>query len=421
MGISTRFFALVCFILFPLAAFAQEAKQSRTTITAKLYGFVRGDAAVDTRLNASAFEGLFLLYPLDVNPDANGADLNKVSSAGFYSFNSRLGVDVGGLSVFDANVTARLEGDFAGFSGSFGANYSVLRIRQAYIKMGWEHSALTIGQTWHPLFGPVTPDVISLSVGAPFNPFNRSPMFRYDYQVGRFQLSAAAIYQFQFTSLGPAGKSNIYQRQGAIPEFYAGVTYAGKGFLAGAGFDYLTIAPRIQSVVDDNVYKVAERLGSPSATAYARYSTGLLNVAAKTIYGKNLSEQTMLGGYGVSSVDPVDGRQTYTNFAHSTSWVNVTYGKKYVGGIFAGYSKSLGSDKAIIPGSTLYMDGARIEHLYRLCGTFTYNIANFMFGAEYEMTTAGYGDGAMDYTTGRYHSTHEVTNHRVVGVIAYMF
>jgi predicted porin len=237
MKLSTLRNTLLLTLMIPAAATAQETKDK---ITADLYGFVRSDASIDSRMNASAFEGLFLLYPLDVLPDANGADLNDQGTAGMFSFNSRLGVNVGGLTLWNAKVTGRLEGDFAGFSGSFGANYSVLRVRQAFIKMAWTRSALTVGQTWHPLFGPVFPEVLSISVGAPFHPFNRSPLVRYDYNLGGVQLSAAAIWQFQFASGGPAGKSNIYQRQAGIPELYAGLSYTGGGLTLGAGFDYLT-------------------------------------------------------------------------------------------------------------------------------------------------------------------------------------
>ncbi len=400
---------------FPLAA------QEQARITANIYGFVRGDAAVDSRQNVSAFEGLFLLYPQDVVRDANGNDLNKLANGGFYSFNSRLGVNVGGLKLRQASVTGKLEADFAGFSGSFGANYSVLRIRLAYIKMDWERSALTAGQAWHPFFGPVTPDVISISVGAPFNPFNRSPQLRYDRQVGPVQLSAAAIWQFQFASQGPAGKSPVYQRNALLPEFYAGATFASGGFLAGAGVDYLTIKPRTQSTVDNNTYKVDESLGSFSAVAYAKFTSGLFSVGAKTIYGQNLASQTMLGGYGVRSTDALTGEREYTNFTNTTTWINATYGSKYKGGVFAGYSKNLGSDKALDPGAPLYVDGPRVDCLYRLVGTFSYNIPHFMLGAEYEMTTAAYGDGDMNLSSGRYPGSHNVTNHRIVGAISYIF
>ena len=420
IALPSTFFTLTT-VLTPLTAVAQQAQPESSKVTAGFYGFVRGDLFFDSRLNASSFERLFLLYPLDRRPDTDGADLNKVPGSSFFSFVSRAGVDVGGLRLFNAGLTAKIEADFAGFGSQFGSNRSLLRIRHAYIKMDWPRSALSIGQTWHPFFGPVQPDVLSLSVGAPFNPFSRTPQPRYDYRAGRFTLSGAAVYQFLFSSTGPEGKSHTYQSNAIMPELYAGATYSGGGLTAGAGLNYLTIKPRTQSQWNGNLYKVNERLGSLSLTAYAKYSAGLLSVGAKTVYGKNLGELTMLGGYGISAIDDHNGRQSYTNLTQSSNWLNITYGKKYMGSIFAGYTKNLGSDKALVPGSALYVDGAGVDYLYRLAGSFSFNVPHFKLGMEYEMTTAGYGDGAINYATGRYGSTHAVTNHRIAGVIMYMF
>ena len=213
---------ILLLLCFP--SFAQNTDHQLRKITTQFYGFVRGDGSFDTRRSATAFEGLFLLYPMDIERDAAGKDLNAYPTSGFYGFNSRAGVNVNGLRAFKADIIAQMEADFAGFSGSNG-NSSILRIRQAFIKMKWEKAALTIGQTWHPMFSFVTPDVISLSVGAPFNPFNRSPQMRIEYTPGDFNLLGAAIWQFQFISAGPEGKSNIYQRKALLPQLYVGAGY----------------------------------------------------------------------------------------------------------------------------------------------------------------------------------------------------
>ncbi len=61
--------------IFTLLLFTQVTAQETTNkIDYQFYGFVRGDASYDSRLNVNAFEGLFLLYPLDVNNDANSED-----------------------------------------------------------------------------------------------------------------------------------------------------------------------------------------------------------------------------------------------------------------------------------------------------------------------------------------------------------
>ncbi len=415
---------LLAFSCLSLTLFAEEpAEKPAPKIKAKVYGFVRGDASFDTRESVASFEGLFLLYPKDIRLDATGKDLSAVPSAGFYAFNSRVGLDITGAEVFKASLSGKIEADFAGFGGSFGSNFSVLRIRQAYIKMAWKRSNLIVGQTWHPLFGPVTPEVISLSVGAPFNPFNRSPLVRYNYTLGRFTFSGAAIWEFQFTSTGPGGKSTTYQRKAVWPEFYLGGDYRHGPWTAGAGLRYLTIKPRTESIQPDgSTYKVYESLGSLAGTVYANYTRNLLSVSLKTILGGNLADQTMLGGYGISAIEPVTGEQQYTNFLQSTTWAGVSYGKKFKGGLFGGYSRNLGSCKDLIENSAVYGEGLTLNELYRFCATFSYNVPHFMLGAEYEMTSGAYGDaGSFDYAKGRYTSSHSATNHRLVGVIAYLF
>ncbi len=416
-----KLFAVSFCFLFALGLFAQEDKNKFST---KFYGFVRGDYAYDTRQSVAPNEGLFFLYPKDKSLDANGEDLNAVANSGFYAFNSRAGLDVTG-SVWDATLLAKIEADFAGFSGA-NANSTVLRIRRAFMKMNWEKTSLLLGQEWHPMFLNVIPDVISLSAGAPFNVFNRSPQARLDYTINDFVLTGAALYQLQYTSAGPEGKTNNYQRNANVPELYLGVGYKKNNFQAGAFVDYLTLKPRTQASVETDastlIYKMDEHLSSFSYGAYAGYTHQLLSVSAKTILGQNLSDMCMLGGYGITQRDPATGKQEYTNFKHSTSWLNVSYGKKYKGNFFAGYTKNLGTDKALLQNTAVYGEGLNMNSLYRLVGTFSYNLSKFSLGLEYEMTSADYGDsGTFNWEKGKYNSTHNVMNHRIVGVACYNF
>lgn len=417
-----KLFAILTCVLFTLGLSAQEEK---TKLTTKFYGFVRGDFAYDTRQSVAANEGLFFLYPKDELPDANGKDLNDVSNSGFYAFNSRLGVDVSGYSALNADLSAKIEADFAGFSGTNG-NSTVLRIRRAFLKMNWEDATLLLGQEWHPMFSNVIPDVISLSAGAPFNVFNRSPQLRLDYKINNIVLSGSILYQLQYTSAGPDGKTNNYQRNANVPELYLGAEYKNNGLSVGAFIDYLTLKPRTQTSVETPsgplTYKVDEHLNSFSYGAYAGYNNRLFSISAKTIFGQNLSDMCMLGGYGITKKDANTGEQEYTNFKHTSSWLNISYGKKYKGNLFAGFTKNLGTEKALLENSAMYGDGLSLDQLYRLVGTFSYNVSRFSLGVEYEMTTADYGDAdAFNWKKGKYDKSHGVTNHRIVGVVCYNF
>ena len=173
--------------------------------TYKFYGFVRGDLFYNSRANMAPIDGNFYLYPLGKSPDANGKDLNATPNGSFYTFTSRLGLDVTGPNVGKARTAAKIETDFGGFSGS----HTMLRLRQAYVSLDWGRSDLLVGVTWHPLFGAVVPDVLNLSTGAPYQPFNRSPQLRFRQKFGKAQLSAALVWQLQYLSNGPMGMSEV--------------------------------------------------------------------------------------------------------------------------------------------------------------------------------------------------------------------
>ncbi|MDR1525450.1 MAG: hypothetical protein LBS79_09415, partial [Tannerella sp.] len=209
------------------------------------YGFVRGDLYYNSRSNTEVVDGLFYLYPKDVFPDAAGKDLNERSNGSFYTFTTRLGLNIKGPDIGSAKTSANIESDFGGTTD---INF-MLRLRRAYVKLDWEQgSSLLLGQTWHPLFGDVMPDVLNLATGAPFQPFNRSPLIKYQYRKHALTYTASAIYQLIYTSAGPAGKSEKYLKDGVLPEFYAGADYRNGGFLAGAGVDMISLKPRLESV-----------------------------------------------------------------------------------------------------------------------------------------------------------------------------
>lgn len=403
-------------ILIPL-----RAQNNDNKLKFEFYGFFRGDICYDNRISAAANEGLFFLYPLDINPDANGEDLNAQASLSLYSFNTRPGVNVSGLKIFNADATARVEADFAGFGGQYG-NSSILRIRLAYMKLQWEKANLLIGQDWHPFFGPVIPGQISLNTGAPFNAFYRSPQIRFNYNFNKLAVSGSVLYQFQMTSQGPAGKSTSYQKNALIPEFAVTADYKTESLIFGAGFDVLTLKPRTQSSWNGRIYKVDEILHSLSYTAYIQYNYNLFSASAKTTYGQNRSDLSMLGGYGIKEINSETGEQKYTNFNSSANWLNLSYGKKYKVNFLAGYSKNLGSADALTENSALYGEGMTIDDLTRLAGSFTYNVPHFQLGFEYEFSRVNYGDSrTYDWKKGKYDSTHSVNSSRILAIIAYLF
>ena len=187
----------------------------------KFYGQIRTDFYYNSRANEETVDGLFYMYPKDKVRDPEGNDLNSTPNSNFYTLYSRLGVDVAGPKLGTAKTSAKVEVDFRGT----GTSYSVIRLRHAYLNLDWGKSALLLGQNWHPLFGDVSPQILNLSVGAPFQPFSRAPQIRYRYTNKNFQLTGAAVWQSQYTSQGPEGKTHKYLKQSCIPEFYVGADY----------------------------------------------------------------------------------------------------------------------------------------------------------------------------------------------------
>lgn len=411
--------ALAFLVLFPWQIFAQSDDNK---IKVDFSGFIRVDYYYDSRQSVTSNEGLLFLYPKDVAPDSNGEDLNDVPNAGLYSFNTRPALTVSGLKLLDANVKGFVEADFAGYSGSS----TLLRIRLAYMNFDWDKFNLTIGQQWHPFFYNARPSQLAISTGAPYQPFNRSPQIRGEYRLKDLTFSGAAIYQFQYQSHGPDGKSAKYMKQAIIPELALMIDYKKNQFKGGIGIDYLTISPRTQSQVIENqhitnTYKVDESLSSLSYTAYVQYTDRLFSASAKSSLMENPAHLSMLGGYGIKSIGEY-GKQEYTPFRYSASWLNLSYGKTYLTNLMLGYMKNLGSKDELVAGSSLYGEGMSVQELYGAAISFSYNIPHFRFGVEYEFTRAKYGDeGTINWSDGLYDASHGVNDHRILGTVSYIF
>ncbi|WP_163631094.1 hypothetical protein [Paludibacter sp. 221] len=394
----------------------------------KIYGFVRNDFFYNSRQNEQSLDGVFHISPKPIIKDENGKDKNAIAEAEMISVSTRLGLDVKGPDMLGAKTFAKVEADFAG-SGNM---YFVLRLRQAYAKFNWRHSELLIGQTWHPLFGKVFPNIISLNTGSPIQAFNRSPQISYTYNLGDyFSISAAALYQMQYMSQGPEGTSANYMKRAILPNFFIGIENKTQNWTNGIGFDTKTIKPNPNA-----------SLTSISATIYTQYVDSKFQFRLKTLWGQNLSDHLMMNGYGVSKFDEITMKETeytnfdeitmketeYTNFDILTSWINLVYGKTWRIGLFAGYSQNLGSNKELAESATgnfaVYSRGFYqteqlfADCLYRASLYLSYNLPKLSFGAEYNFTSIMYGN---IQNNGRTTNNYWVDNHRIAASIIYTF
>lgn len=412
-----------------LTAVAAGAQAQKKNFSYKFYGQVRTDLFYNSRSNSETVDGLFYMYPKDVAPDADGKDMNAKPDGNFYTLYSRLGVDVTGPMLGKARTSAKLEVDFRGS----GTTYSLVRIRHAYFNLDWGKSALRVGQYWHPLYGDVAPDILNLNMGAPYQPFSRAPQVRYRFTSKNFVLTAAAVWQMQYLSVGPSSnkpgetgtsKSQNFIKNSCVPEFYLGMDYKNPELLVGAGVHVSSIKPRVQSEIMEMengkevlgaTYKVSERVTGVSGEAHLKYTHDKLMVAAKSVLSTNLTQTSTVGGYGVTYVDPRTGGQEYAPLRVSHTWVNMMYGKTFRGGVFAGYLKNLGATEEV---SSLIGTGTDLDQLTTLGGEFTYNRPNWKFGVEYTWAGAWYGD---NNAKGKVIDTHLVKNNRVVFTAIFQF
>lgn len=457
------FTAAVAMLLIPASVFAADKAKNEKVQALKenleshvqVHGFIRNYFAFDTRESVSGTGDLFYYVPKDQKM-VGDEDLNAVNQFRFLALTSRLWVDVNGYQIQNTSIGAKIEADFyCGLTGTTGT--AQFRLRQAYVTLGWQQEkakeSLKIGQAWHPMAADM-PDVFSLNTGAPFGAFSRTPVAQFDAKFGKwFGLTAAAIWQQQYPSSGPAGKSANYIKYGCTPEGYFGLNFTPGNFVIRTGVDVLSIAPRVydtpdgsQSYTKESVdgvtgavtkttvkatKKVNERITTATAFAYFQYATKFgdvpFSIKAKSSYGQAGEHLCLNGGYGVSS--ETDGVRTYTPSTNSSTWVSLSAGKKFQGVLFGGYVKNFGTkDELLDPTKFYYFSGnsfSNMSQMWRLTPTFMYNLGKFTFGVEYELTSIQYGD--WDPASDSYKhalATKDlrwITNHRVQAMVKFTF
>ena len=408
---------LFLFVVLTISAYPQGIETSQK-IKMDISGFVRNDFIIDSRRNVDACDHLLELYPKAPVLDANGDDINAQASATFLNIFSRFGTRFSGLELGKAKVGAYIEFDFTGGSGATNS----LRFRHAYTQFSWEKTKLLFGRTWHPSFiEKVFPSTLNENTGLPFQVFNRSPQLRLTHQLNsKLDLIAAAVYQVKYMNFGPDGKSPQYQQDAMIPNLHLQLQYYDANWVLGAGFDWKSIQPRTSTTGSQGIFKTNEKLNTYAALAYLKYTKGKFQLKAKSMFGQNVSESILPGGYAVESINTATGAETYTPTNHLFNFVNFTYGGAWKVGLFAGYMKNLGTCCNPLSADLFYARSPNIDEIYRISPQLVYNYKNFMFGWEMSTTTAAYGDIDVN-DKGKVRNTENVTNFRNMISIAYKF
>ncbi len=411
---------LTGWFMFPLFTLADNQEELPDTndraFSFRFSGFVKSDYWVDSRTVVAAREDLFLLYPDSIFSDVNGKDIHGDPVYNFSAITSRILTRIEGPDAFGARVSGLIEADFSGVTN---ADINGFRLRHAYMLLEWKRWDLLLGQWWHPMFTPeVFPTVVSLNTGAPFQPFIRNPQATLTYRNNQSRWMLSMIAQRDNASDGPRGATPDYIRNANMPNLHLQWMRTSEYFTTGFAADYKMIRPRNFIKIDDtgDVHYTSEMLGSYAFMAFAGYRRNLFQIKGKAIYGQNLSEHLMMGGYAESVIDSEGGRIEYTPLNHLAVWGNILYGERVQGGLFIGYGKNFGASDPVV--GAYYGRGHDVDFLYRLAPSIVFNSGNLSLCAELEFTAAGYG---IPDNKGRVLDAKEVKNVRLLFTALYFF
>lgn len=391
--ISKHLLTALCAAVVSLSASAQEAKPDF-----KWYGFIRNYAVWDSHASDAGNEDLYYYMPKD--NDASGA-------FNFVALTSRLGVDIKGYQADGFKIDAKIEADFYNKNSTT----AILRLRQAFVTIARGDVSWKVGQGWHPMAADM-PDIYSLETGAPFGPFSRTPLASLDYKLtDGLSLTAAAIWQMQYTSTGPNGGTADYIKRSGIPEAYLGLSCKSGNFLARVGGDVLAIKP----------YADKDGLSTTwNAFAYAQYVNDSWSVKNKLTYANDGSHFNMIGGYGVTDENK-DG-VSFAATRNVSDWFSVLYKGwgRWRPCLFLGYTRMMGAPE-IVDHNSFYgkLNADKVGQIYRIQPEITYNIGKLALGMEYMMTSVQYGNA--DNYMRVVNDLHWVSNHRIQGIVRYNF
>ncbi len=399
----TKVIATMLIMAFPFFANAQEKKEE-PKFGSTLSGYVKTDLYYDTRQISNLREDFFLLYPENQKLDINGKDINSKDHSGLLSIQSRLTWKITGPDVLKAKISALIEADFFGNENQTFVDINGFRLRHALIKLNWKNTELLAGQYWHPLFIPESfPDVVSFNTGAPFQPFSRNPQIRLTRNAGNFKFIFTAAEQRDFESTGPDGSNHKYLSNAVLPDLIFNLQYSHlwddkNEFMIGIGLEHKQLVPRLNSQSDINLkdgkdtlyYAADDKVKSSAIAIYSKLRLKPVTFKAYAIYGSNLFDHVMLGGYAVSSVIQTPQlRYEYAPVRILSLWTEITSNGQIQAGIFAGYTRNLGT--ADDNTGIYYSRGANINSVYRVAPRLIMNFGKFRIAPELELTAARYG------------------------------
>lgn len=361
---------LATFAVSMLAQTADSTATKKEKHAITLYGFARSEMYVNSRENYEAKGGLICLYPKPIELDDYGFDKNANVNAAFLAITSRIGVKYQ-YTQDKLALGAHIEGDFCGT-----ATYiDIIRLRHAYATVSYNNHTVLVGQTWHPYYDGIFPNVLTLNGGTPTGIINRSPQIRYEWQATPgFKLTAAFVTE---------GVKYIR------PEAVLGVTGTTNHWKYGLMGEYRYMSIAHTFTTDKGSTTQNMPLHSFSGTVYTEYLKDLWQFNARVMGGQNLSHLIILGGYGLVEEDAQNLTATYANINQLATYACASYGKKWKVNVFAGYLKTLGSSQTC--SSFIGTGASNISDIIKTAASVEFNYKGLGVGLECEYTNAAYG------------------------------
>jgi len=204
-------------------------------------------------------------------------------------------------------------------------------------------------------------------------------------------------------------------RNSILPNLHAQIQYSSGAHLVGAGIDFKKLTPRLATPLK---YKTNESISSISMIGFVKLNLDPVTIKAEGVYGNNLADLLMLGGYAVESTNPANGIENYTSIGVYSLWGEISTGKEIEFALFGGYIKNLGAKENI--SGAYYGRGTNIDNVFRVSPRVQFNSGKTRISSEIEYTSAGYGI-PNGLNKGKVENIKDVSNVRLVLSLMYFF
>lgn len=338
---------------------------SSETVALQISGFVKSVLLIDTREMIGFRDNLQAPLPAPRVNDVCGKDINSRGQLSLFSIQTRLQGLITGHSTGKIYPAGFVEIDFTGAWVNDGVRdvqvdlHNALggaTLRHAFIQLDWDGGSLLAGQFWHPLVPPEAPVTNPTTFdNAPFECVGRYPQIRFTGRPYTFvEFIFAAASQFDFKSNGPEGFSTKYLRRAIVPNLHAQVRLYGCDAVFGFSLDYKRLIPRLSTVFGGSVYSTRAGVSSLSAQAYGRYEYERFISTGIVTYASNLTDELLLGGYGVTSNNPKTNHETYSPIRYVAGIFDFYLRCCVEPGLTIGFTKNIGCHDCLyeIPGAS---------------------------------------------------------------------